>query len=95
MGLELELFLERVEKASDLDDIQALIVDLRDTLKVDHIVYHWVSADGEQYGCGTYGLDWVQHYVDRDYLRVDPVVLGCFQRFHPVDWKKLDWSSRR
>jgi DNA-binding CsgD family transcriptional regulator len=20
--------------------------------------------------------------------------LGCFQRFHPVDWKRLDWSSR-
>ena len=71
-----------------------LIVSLRDEYAVDHIVYHWVSSDGEQYGCGTYPLEWVQRYVDRDYLRVDPVVIGCYQRFHPVDWKRLDWSSR-
>jgi DNA-binding CsgD family transcriptional regulator len=30
-----------------------------------------------------------------DYLRIDPVVIGCFQRFHPVDWKRLDWSSKQ
>ena len=22
------------------------------------------------------------------------VVIGCFQRFHPVEWKRLDWSSK-
>ena len=21
-------------------------------------------------------------------------MIGCYQRFHPVDWKKLDWSSK-
>ena len=25
---------------------------------------------------------------------MDPVIFGCFQRFHPVDWKQLDWSSK-
>ncbi|MFV2002426.1 MAG: helix-turn-helix transcriptional regulator, partial [Paracoccaceae bacterium] len=28
------------------------------------------------------------------YLRMDPVIFGCFQRFHPVDWKQLDWSGK-
>lgn len=92
--MELESYLERVERARGLEDIQTLIVALRDQYGVDHIVYHWVSSDGEQYGCGTYDPKWVQHYVDSDYLRIDPVVIGCFQRFHPVDWKRLDWSSR-
>jgi DNA-binding CsgD family transcriptional regulator len=23
------------------------------------------------------------------------VVAGCFNRFHPVDWKRLDWSSKQ
>ena len=36
----------------------------------------------------------VKRYVEQDYLRVDPVVAGCFQRFHPVEWKRLDWSSK-
>ena len=92
--LKLDQFLSKLGEADALEQIQGLIVGLRDELRIDHIVYHWVSADGEQYGFGTYDPGWVQHYVDQEYLRIDPVVLGCFQRFHPVDWKRLDWSSR-
>jgi DNA-binding CsgD family transcriptional regulator len=95
MPLEIASFLEQVEKASGLGDLQSLILSLRDLLAIDHIVYHWVSTDGEQYGFGTYDPAWAQHYVDNDYLRIDPVVLGCFARFHPVDWRQLDWSSRQ
>lgn len=95
MALDLAGYLGKVERASGLEDIQSLIIALRDHYKVDHIVYHWVSSDGEQYGCGTYPPTWVQHYVDKEYLRVDPVVIGCFNRFHPVDWKHLDWSSKQ
>jgi DNA-binding CsgD family transcriptional regulator len=91
----LETFLAQVEQARGLDDIQSLILQLRDAYDVAHIVYHWVSADGEQYGCGTYDPKWVQRYVEQDYLRIDPVILGCFQRFHPVEWKRLDWSSKQ
>ncbi|MBM1220161.1 autoinducer binding domain-containing protein [Ponticoccus sp. SC2-23] len=94
MALDLEGYLIDVERARGLEDIQTLILHLRDQYGVDHIVYHWVSSDGEQYGCGTYSPEWAQRYVDKDYLRVDPVVIGCFQRFHPVDWRKLDWSSK-
>jgi len=74
--------------------MQQVIECLRALLRVDHMVYHWVSAAGEQYGCGTYAPAWVQRYVERDYLRVDPVIIGCYQHFHPVDWKRLDWSSK-
>jgi len=90
----LESVAGQLEAADSLSDLQKIVVDLRDSLGVDHIVYHWVSADGEQYGCGTYDPVWVQHYVDQDYLRIDPVVLACFRRYHPVDWRRLDWSSR-
>jgi len=91
---KLDSFLRELDAAAALEEIQGLIVSLRDAFDIDHAVYHWVSADGEQYGFGTYDPDWVQHYVDKDYLRVDPVIIGCFQRFHPVDWKLLDWSSK-
>lgn len=94
MATKLDSFLKELEQAKRFDEIQGLIVGLRDVLNVDHVVYHWVSADGEQYGFGTYDPAWAQRYVDKDYLRIDPVILGCFQRFHPVDWKDLDWSSK-
>jgi len=90
----LEPLLEALEHASDLTDLQRLIEQFRDLLDVDHMVYHWVSGAGEQYGCGTYSPIWVQRYLDQEYVRIDPVIQGCYKRFHPVDWKRLDWSSK-
>jgi len=49
---------------------------------------------GQQYGCGTYDPAWVERYLKKGYLRIDPVIRGCYQRFHPVDWRRLDWSSK-
>ena len=83
-----------LERASGLEDLQAVIVALCKDLCVDHLVYHWVNSQGDQYGCGTYSPAWVERYLEQDYLRVDPVIQGCYQRFHPVDWKRLDWSSK-
>ncbi|MGJ8628595.1 MAG: helix-turn-helix transcriptional regulator [Sulfitobacter sp.] len=96
MGTEthLEPILELLEQADTLDKLQAASVALRDILQVDHIAYHWVDSSGDQYGCGTYSAAWQTRYLEQNYLRVDPVVIGCYQRFHPVDWKRLDWSSK-
>jgi len=90
----LDDILAELEKASEFAQLQAAAEKLRDQFEIDHLVYHWVSSSGEQYGFGTYSDDWVQRYVEKDYLRVDPVIQGCYQRFHPVDWKRLDWSSK-
>jgi DNA-binding CsgD family transcriptional regulator len=83
-----------LEGASELSGLQQVIETFRDHFGVDHVVYHWVSGAGDQYGCGTYAPDWVQRYLDLEYLRIDPVIQGCYQRFHPVDWKRLDWSGK-
>ncbi|WP_411892415.1 helix-turn-helix transcriptional regulator [Yoonia sp. SDW83-1] len=94
MVLELDQFLQALEQADALEQIHDLTVGLRDQFQIDHVVYHWVSADGEQYGFGTYDPAWAQRYSEKEYLRIDPVIVGCFQRFDPVDWKRLDWSSK-
>lgn len=91
---KLEHILEELEQASGLEALQATIEVLRDHMRVDHMIYHWVDSAGDQYGCGTYSDEWVQRYLEQNYLRVDPVIAGCYQRFHPVDWKRLDWSSK-
>ncbi|MEE4346722.1 MAG: autoinducer binding domain-containing protein, partial [Paracoccaceae bacterium] len=90
----LERILETVEGASVPGDMQTAIEVLREIFGVHHMVYHWVSAAGQQYGCGTYSPAWVARYLERDYLRIDPVVTGCMQHFQPVDWKQLDWSGK-
>lgn len=92
--MRLDIILEALEGASELSGLQTAIENLRDHFKVDHMVYHWVSGAGDQYGCGTYSQEWVQRYLEKEYVRIDPVIQGCYQRFHPVEWKRLDWSSK-
>ena len=91
---DLDVLIERLEATEALEGLQDVIIAARDAFATDHMVYHWVDSAGEQYGCGTYSRKWVDHYAAQNYLRVDPVIIGCYQRFHPVDWKRLDWSSR-
>lgn len=90
----LEHILEELEQADGLAGLQNATEALCSHYGVDHVIYHWVDSAGDQYGCGTYSDAWRDRYLEQNYLRVDPVILGCFQRFHPVDWKRLDWSSK-
>lgn len=90
----LDNILEALEQANSLEAMQGVSEALRDHLMVAHVAYHWVDSAGDQYGCGTYSQDWQTRYIEENYQRIDPVVVGCFQRFHPVDWKRLDWSSK-
>jgi DNA-binding CsgD family transcriptional regulator len=89
-----EEVLAALERADTLEGIQDAIVTLRSHFDVQNMVYHWVDSAGSQYGYGTYPLEWAERYQQENYIRIDPVVAGCYQRFHPVDWKRLDWSSK-
>ncbi|MEL6520248.1 MAG: LuxR family transcriptional regulator [Pseudomonadota bacterium] len=94
MHPNLEDLIQRLQQAITLEDLQIATESLREHYAVTHVVYHWVNSVGERFGAGTYSQEWVDRYVEKDYLRMDPVIIGCFQRFHPVDWKQLDWSSK-
>ena len=89
-----EEVLAELERVDTLDGINDAIFALRSHFGVENMVYHWVDSAGDQYGYGTYRLDWAERYQKQNYIRIDPVVIGCYQRFHPVDWKRLDWSSK-
>jgi len=91
----LDTFIEGMQKTTSLDELQGHVIGLRDVLDVEHLVYHSVNSTGQQYAALTYSLDWVDQYLEQDYARVDPVVQGCYRRFHPVDWRRLDWSGKQ
>ena len=87
-------FVEHLQQVKTLDGMQKLVERLSGLFQIEHFIYHSVNSAGEPYAALTYDLSWVDHYLDQDFGRIDPVVLGCFQRFHPVDWKRLDWSGK-
>jgi DNA-binding CsgD family transcriptional regulator len=90
---DLEALLERLQTTRSIEELQPLAHELRDLFHVTHIIYHTVSQSGEQVGAFTYDINWVRRYIEKDYPSIDPVVLGTARRFHPIDWKMLDWSS--
>ncbi|AXT27255.1 LuxR family transcriptional regulator [Ruegeria sp. AD91A] len=92
--VDLSQILQDLENTNTLEELSAVAERLRDALKVEHLTYHWVDGAGDQYGYTTYSDAWDERYREKNYHRIDPVILGCFQRFHPVDWKSLDWSSK-
>lgn len=89
-----ETILEELERADTLEQLNSVTHLMRDCFQVKHIVYYWVNSVGENYGAGTFTAEWAERYIEKDYNKIDPVVLGCFQRFDPVNWKDLDWSSK-
>lgn len=91
---QIDLVLADLDKANELADLQKVIERLRDALAVDHMIYHWVNSKGASTGVGTYSDEWRDRYLSSGYVRIDPVVLGGIRGFHPVDWKRLDWSSK-
>lgn len=94
MTASLEALLTSLNDADTLEAFQAATEATRDHYGLLHCVYHWVNSDGERFGAGTYSGEWVDRYLEMDYLRMDPVLFGCFGRFDPVNWKDLDWSSK-
>ncbi len=90
----MDSILTALDASTGLEGLQDTTVALRDHYGIDHVVYHWVDSAGDQYGCGTYSDAWRDRYLEQNYLRIDPVIQGCYQHFHPVDWKRLDWSSK-
>ncbi|WP_299968324.1 LuxR family transcriptional regulator [uncultured Roseobacter sp.] len=89
-----EQILEGLEQADTLEKLYQVTYSMRDGYDVKHVVYYWVNSVGENYGAGTYSPEWTERYVEKGYNKIDPVVMGCFQRFDPVNWKDLDWSSK-
>ena len=55
----LEDFIERLQRAKALKDLQSATEELCEHYSIAHIVYHWVNSVGERFGCGTYSSEWV------------------------------------
>lgn len=95
MHKTIEEFLDRIDRCDTLDALYDVVCDLRGLLGVEHAVYHSVNRFGKPYALATYSAPWAAYYEGETLYRIDPVVLGAFQRFHPYDWKSLDWDSKQ
>ncbi|MCP5085648.1 MAG: LuxR family transcriptional regulator [Rhodobacteraceae bacterium] len=94
MHSQIEAFLEQTAQCETLEDLYHQIGGLRGILQVEHVVYHSVNRNGEPFALATYGADWADYYEKEELFKIDPVVLGAFERFHPYNWKSLNWDNK-
>lgn len=94
MTTRMEAFIERINSSKNYEDLFAILLELRDHLHVSHIVYHSINRSGEPFALASYSAEWARYYESEQLFKIDPVVLGAFQKFHPYSWKNLSWDSR-
>lgn len=78
-----------------LNGLQGLVESVRDTYNVDNVVYYSNDLSNNMVTGFTYSPDWAHRYQAAKFQNIDPVVRGAHQQFHPLNWKRLDWSNRR
>ncbi|WP_421056896.1 helix-turn-helix transcriptional regulator [Leisingera sp. D0M16] len=85
--------LDQIEAATSLDVLRHRITpQISQLFNADHIIYFCVCSSGSRYVWGTYPAEWIKQYLEQGYFSVDPVFQGCRNCFHPIDWRRLDWS---
>ena len=90
---QIDRILQDVDASTGFDELERVTVALRDYFRISHVAYQRISSLGEQDGCGTYSRAWRNRYLRQKYQRIDPAILSCSKNPHPVDWKRLNWSS--
>lgn len=87
--------LDRIRCISDEAGLDHFIHELRDHFSVTHAALFLMAPDGGVRTFGTFPSEWAEPYFGKGLDRHDPVVMGCYNSFVPVDWQDLDWSTRQ
>lgn len=90
---------ELIGSVASLEEGLRAIASRLGGLGLRHVAYMQLGAPGpgrseldpaEVRASATYDLEWQQLYRDRNYLAIDPVVVGTRRSLVPVDWCRLD-----
>jgi len=92
--MEFEQAHRAIERAESIEALSAVLVDWRDESGLAHLVYHAAHVPAfDRFNALlllTYDDAWVKRYVERDYFRIDPVVIAGRKGFLPIDWMTVE-----
>ncbi|MEY8883053.1 autoinducer binding domain-containing protein [Donghicola sp. XS_ASV15] len=87
--------LDRIRAIPDETAVNAFVKSLCDVFDVTQSAYFLMQPDGHTRVYGTFPQEWIEGFFANGLDRHDPIVLACFNRYLPIDWQDLDWSSRQ
>lgn len=89
--------IDQLSSAGDPTQSMELLDRIRDMYGLRNVVYFAAQipelTSREPYLAVTYDEAWIQHYKDRDYVSIDPVLNAGLKRMLPTDWSTFDRSS--
>ncbi len=90
----LEQCLHDIPNLTDASEADAFLRKAMDRFELGFCVYHARalpgSPDQNPVVITTYPTTWVDHYIQRDYVSIDPVVYQAERSIIPLDWSTLD-----
>lgn len=89
---DLDIIIRKLDSCNGLDDMRDLIKDIADFYEVDHLAYHVVTNEhaARHFALVTYPDEWVKHYVDKNLVKIDPVVQHAITSVLPFSWASLN-----
>lgn len=95
----IEEALDELAQVTSFDGLDEFARQICTFYRVQNVAFQIVSPsphNGEApLFIATYERQWIQRYIERDYFKIDPVVLAGANGFLPFDWDELDRSSCR
>lgn len=96
-GIELETatleFVQRIEALCDAESVKVALQKFISDLGFDNVCCMNVPDVGEaaadQVLMNTNPTGWVERYIERDYVRRDPMVIELFKTFQPYSWSDV------
>lgn len=89
---------ERIEKIRNHKEIDQIVRESRQLYGVKHISFAGFNVNGptnnEPVNFWTYKPEWIDHYRQKNYLQIDPVVKAVPLSILPVDWAQFDLNDR-
>lgn len=77
------------------NQLQSLVEIVRDVYEVENVLYYSNDLSNNQVTGFTFSPEWAEHYETSQLQTIDPVVRTAQRQFHPIDWKRLDWSNKK
>lgn len=87
---------ERIKRNSDLNSV---ITEAQERYGLKNIAYLGYNfgelSKAEPFSIVTYSQNWVNHYRQKNYFEVDPVLKEVRKSIFPVDWKNIEVNSKK
>ena len=84
----------KICEVESLAEMQGLAASICRSYQLANIAYHALYIPGAKIFNPilvlTYDPNWIKRYKEKDYFKIDPVVISGANGFLPLDWSELD-----